>query len=72
MVAAKVSACFFENIYFLVLNIFQEAASEFMSSFSPKPLVDFRLCFSVIALLTPFYVSKSASRAIFRLTGGFL
>ncbi len=41
----KVSACFFENIYVLVPNIFQVAASEFMSSFSTQPLVDFRLCF---------------------------
>ncbi len=32
----------------LILNVVPEAASEFMSSFSSLPLVDFRLCFSAI------------------------
>ncbi len=56
----NVSACFFENIYLLVKNIVSEAVSEFMSSFSPQPLVDFRLCFSVIGLFTPTFVSQPA------------
>jgi hypothetical protein len=53
----KASACFFENVYLLILNIAPEAVSENMSSFSPQPLVDFRLCFSVIGQFTPTYVS---------------
>ncbi len=32
----------------IILNVVPEAASEFMSSFSSLPLVDFRLCFSAI------------------------
>jgi hypothetical protein len=35
----------------LILNVVPEAASEFMSSFSSLPLVDFRLCYSAIGQL---------------------
>ncbi len=51
----KVSACFFEII--VILNIVQEAVSEFLFSFSSLQLVDLCLCFSAIGWISLVYVS---------------